>query len=89
MQAVRARTAAQAQQAHFEAEKERLLREQATTSSRLEAASRQLEAAAHDRDAFELEASKAKRELALVQEERTVLQARTPQALAACAGVLA
>jgi chromosome segregation ATPase len=74
MQAVRSRTTAQAQQLHFEEDKERLTREQASAKHRHDALNRQLDEAIQDRDAFELDASKATRELALVQEERTVLQ---------------
>lgn len=76
MQAVRNRTAAETQQSHFEGDKERLVREQASARQRLEALNKQLDDVIQDRDAFELEASKAKRELALVQEERSVLQVR-------------
>ena len=71
---MRSRTTAQTQQSSFEDDKERLLREQAAARHRLEALNGQLDAATQDRDAFELEASKAKRELSLVQEERSVLQ---------------
>jgi hypothetical protein len=71
---VRSRTTARAQQSHFEEDKERLLREQATARNRIESLNSQLDTAIQDRDAFELDASKGKRELALVQEERSVLQ---------------
>lgn len=84
MQAVRSRTTAEAQQSYFEGDKERLVREQASTKQRLDALNRQLEDAIQDRDAFELEASKAKRELTLVQEERSVLQVCMPVACRQC-----
>jgi hypothetical protein len=55
-------------------EKEHLVREQASLRSRLDSAKQQLDDTIQDRDMFELEASKVKRELCLVQEERSVLQ---------------
>jgi hypothetical protein len=55
-------------------EKEHLVREQASLQSRLDSAKQQLDDTIQDRDMFELEASKVKRELCLVQEERSVLQ---------------
>ena len=76
-QAVRSRTSAQTQQSHFEEEKERLQREHTSSRHRIESLNSQLDTAIQDRDAFELEASKAKRELALVQEERSVLQVQS------------
>ena len=86
LQAVRSRTTAQTQQSSFEDDKERLLREQAAARHRLEALNGQLDAAMQDRDAFELEASKAKRELSLVQEERSVLQVRSQCGKLGCSG---
>jgi hypothetical protein len=62
-------------------EKEHFVREQASLRSRLESAKQQLDEAIHDRDMFELEASKAKRELYLVQEERSVLQVQSFRAV--------